>query len=108
MRLCRDAAVGTGLENYVISYLQGSLTVNPAPLMITADNSSKTYGQTVTLAGTEFTDSGLVNGDTITGVTLSSTGAAATATVAGSPYGIIPSNAIGQRPLQLRYHLPFW
>ena len=36
------AAVGTGLANYVISYLQGSLTVNPAPLTITAESTSKT------------------------------------------------------------------
>ena len=71
--------MGTGLGNYTISYLQGSLTVNPAPLTITAESTSKTYGQTVTFAGSEFTESGLVNGDTVTGVTLSSAGAAATA-----------------------------
>ena len=74
-----SAAVGTGLGNYTISYLQGSLTVNPAPLTITAESTSKTYGQPVTFTGTEFTESGLVNGDTVTGVTLSSAGAAATA-----------------------------
>ena len=74
-----SGAVGTGLGNYTISYLQGSLTVNPAPLTITAESTSKTYGQTAAFTGTEFTESGLVNGDTITGVTLSSAGAAATA-----------------------------
>ena len=47
-------------------YVNGSLTVNPAPLTITADSTSKTYGQTVTFAGTEFTTSGLVNSDTVT------------------------------------------
>ena len=76
-----SGAVGTGLGNYTISYLQGSLTVNPAPLTITAESTSKTYGQTVTFAGSEFTESGLVDGDTVTGVTLSSAGAAATAPV---------------------------
>ena len=59
------------MGNYTISYLQGSLTVNPAPLTITAESTSKTYGQTATFTGTEFTESGLVNGDTVTGVTLS-------------------------------------
>ena len=39
------------------------LTVNPAALTITADNASKTYGQTVTFTGSEFTSTGLQNGD---------------------------------------------
>ena len=56
-----------------------NLTVTPAALTITADSASKTYGQTATFAGTAFTDSGLVNGDTISGVTETSTGAAASA-----------------------------
>ena len=74
MRSCPARAVGTGLGNYTISYVNGGLTVEPAALTITADSTSKTYGQTVTLIGTEFTESGLVNGDTISGVTLTSTG----------------------------------
>ena len=88
-------AVGTGLVNYTISYVSGSLTVEAAPLTITAESTTKTYGQTVTLTGTEFTESGLVNGDTITGVTLTSTGAAATAQVAGTPYTIVLGGAVG-------------
>ena len=87
--------MGTGLGNYTISYVNGGLTVGAAALTITAESTSKTYGQTVTLTGTEFTESGLVNGDTITGVTLTSAGAAATAPVAGSPYTIVPSGAVG-------------
>ena len=45
-------------------YVAGNLTVNPAALTITATNRSKTYGQTVVFAGTEFTTSGLLNADT--------------------------------------------
>ena len=90
-----SGAVGTGLGNYTISYMNGSLAVQTAPLTITADSTSKTYGQAVTFTGTDFTESGLVNGDTITGVTLVSAGAAATAVVAGSPYTIVPSGAVG-------------
>ena len=48
-RLIASGAVGSGLGNYTISYVNGSLTVNPAPLTITANNMTKTYGQTVTL-----------------------------------------------------------
>jgi hypothetical protein len=90
-----SAAVGAGLANYTITYKNGTLTVNPATLTVTANSSSKTYGQTVTFAGTEFTPSGLVNGDTVTKVTLTSAGAPATATVSGSPYTIVPSAAVG-------------
>ena len=90
-----SAAVGNGLGNYAISYPNGTLSVSRAPLKITANNRSKTYGQAVTFAGTEFTTSGLVNADTVTSVTLTSAGAAGTATVAGSPYSIVPSAAVG-------------
>ena len=38
---------------------------------------------------------GLVNGDTVDSVTLTSAGAAATAAVAGSPYDIVASAAVG-------------
>ncbi|GEM_PF-6058861 len=77
------------------SSASGTLTVARAPLTITASNRSKTYGQTVTLAGTEFTTSGLVNADNVASVALTSAGAAASASVAGSPYPITPSAAVG-------------
>src|SRR5581483_10121205 len=88
-------ASGTGLGNYTISYAPGHLTVSPAPLTITAKDASKTYGQSLAFAGTEFTAAGLVNSDTITAVTLTSPGAVVTAGVAGSPYGITASQASG-------------
>ncbi|MGO8902250.1 MAG: beta strand repeat-containing protein [Isosphaeraceae bacterium] len=92
-----SAAVGTGLSNYTIAYVNGNLTVNAAALTITANSTSKTYGTLTTFSGTAFTETGLVtaNGDTITGVTETSTGAPASATVAGSPYSIVPSAAVG-------------
>ncbi len=90
-----SAATGTGLSNYNISYTSGALTVNQKALTVTANNASKTYGDNVTFVGTEFGATGLVNGDTVTGVTLTSAGSAATATVAGSPYDIVPSGATG-------------
>ena len=51
---------GTGLSNYTITYVNGTLTVNPAPLTITANNDSKTYGTLKTFSGTAFTETGLV------------------------------------------------
>jgi hypothetical protein len=94
-----SAAVGTGLGNYSISYVDGSLTVDPRPLTITASNKTKVYGDTVvydeSTPSTDFSVSGLVNSDTVDSISLASLGAAATATVAGSPYVITPSAAVG-------------
>ena len=91
------AAVGSGLSNYAITYDVApiGLTVTPAALTITATDQSKVYGTTPSLGVTGFTETGLVNSDTVTGVTLTSPGAAATATVLGGPYTITPSAAVG-------------
>ncbi|WP_312371566.1 MBG domain-containing protein, partial [Stenotrophomonas sp.] len=84
-------ADGTGLSNYDITYVDGTLKIGKAGLTITANNGGKTYGQTGGLAG--FTSSGLVNGDSVSSVDLGSTGSAAIATV--GDYTITASNADG-------------
>src|SRR5919108_105681 len=80
-----SAATGSGLGNYTIQYIAGKLTVNKKALAITANNQSKTYGDTFTFTGSEFsTGAGdLVNGDTVASVTLTSAGGAGTAGVGG-------------------------
>ncbi len=70
-----------------------TVTITPAPLGITANSLSKTYGQTITFVGTEFSTSGLLGGDTVTNVSLASSGATGTAPVFS--YAIIPSAAAG-------------
>ena len=62
-------------SNYSITYDTGTLTVNTAALTITASDQSKTYGQTVTFSSgsTQFTSSGLENGETIGSVTVAVT-----------------------------------
>ena len=97
------AAVGTGLANYSITYLTGNLTVTPRDLTITADSRTKSYGQTVTFAGTEFTALGLANSDTVVSVTLTSAGADAAAPV--GDYAIVPGGRRRDRPRQLQHHL---
>jgi sugar lactone lactonase YvrE len=84
-------------SNYTVALAANPPTfaVTKATLIITANSTSKTYGQSLAFAGTEFTASGLVNGDTVSAVTLSSAGAAADAGVAGSPYAIAASTAVG-------------
>src|SRR5581483_3856229 len=67
----------------------------PKAATVTANSMNKTYGTALIFAGTEFTTSGLVSGDTVTSATLSSPGAGAAATVAGSPYTITITKAMG-------------
>ena len=82
-------------SNYTITYDPGLLTVNAAALTITANDISKSYGQVISFTGTEFTATGLQNGQTVGSATLTSAGAVGTANVAGSPYAVTVSNAIG-------------
>ena len=101
-------AVGTlAATNYSFTYTNGSLAVGKANLTITASTDSKVYGATTTTAGVAyvsgvatgatagFTNSGLVNGDTLTSVTLSSAGGNTTANVVDGPFTITPSAAAG-------------
>ena len=68
------AAVYSGDDNFVTSTAEDfPLSVAPAPLTITADSESKTYGQALAFVGDEFTTYGLVNSDSVTSVTLTST-----------------------------------
>src|SRR5262249_57640673 len=55
-------ASGAVDPDYTISYVDGSLTVTPAPLTITADDQSKVYGAPLPVLTASY--SGFVNGDT--------------------------------------------
>jgi len=76
---------GGKLGNYTVTVNNGTLTVNPAPLSVTADNKNRLYGQ----SNPVFTGtiSGIQNGDNIT-ATYSST--ATPASPVGT-YAIVPS-----------------
>ncbi|HEY9063422.1 MAG TPA: MBG domain-containing protein, partial [Burkholderiaceae bacterium] len=88
-----SGAIGSGLSNYSITYVDGSLSVTPRLLTIQASDASHVYGDRLVFAGTEFGSSGLVNGDAVSFVTLASNGAAGTAGV--GRYAITPSGATG-------------
>ena len=95
-------------QGYDISYLGATLTINPAGLVVlnvTASDATKTYGTTLTFNGTEFTPVGLLGGDTISGVTLTSAGAVNTAN-AGS-YAIIPGNAVFSAGSASNYNISY-
>ena len=80
--------------NYTFSYFGGSVTVNTAPLTITAASPSMTYGGTVPTISALYT--GFKNGDTGSSMSTPpgcSTTATSSSTVAGSPYQTFCSGA---------------
>jgi filamentous hemagglutinin family protein len=83
--------------HYSVTVRSAQGTITPAPLTITANSTSKTYGDTVTFAGTEFTTGAgqLKNGETVGSVTLASLGKPAAAPVSSSPYDITATAATG-------------
>jgi trimeric autotransporter adhesin len=83
--------------DYSIAYNDGNIVCGTAPLTIKANNQTKTYGNTFTFTGNEYTITAgtLKNTDAINSATITSTGAVSTASVAGSPYPIAISNAVG-------------
>jgi hypothetical protein len=89
------AAIGTlnTLANYTYSFVNGSMTITPAPLTVTANNAARAAG----VANPTFTDSytGFVNGDTSASLTTQPTNAT-TATIASpvGSYPITPSGAV--------------
>jgi hypothetical protein len=92
---------GLSATNYSFLAANGAVTVNKAVLTITAASRTKIYGELVTFGTTvpsaDFTVSGLKNSDTVDSITLTSAGAAASATVTspGPTYPIVPSAAVG-------------
>ena len=83
--------LGAGLTNYSITLSNGTMTVDAATLTITALDTNKVYGSA--LEPTLHTVSGLLNNDSVTNVTLTSSGSSTNATV--GTYAIAPSNALG-------------
>jgi filamentous hemagglutinin family protein len=86
-------ARGTGLGNYTITYVDGQMSVGKANLVITAHDASKRMGQALLLDG--YTVEGLLNGDRVEGLDLSSDGSAANAEP--GRYAILASAARGDR-----------
>ena len=85
----------TDTVDYNTATASVSININKAGLTVTANNASKVYGQNLVFAGTEFTTSSLIGSDSVSSVTLASDGETNTAPVAGSPYSINASAAVG-------------
>jgi Family of unknown function (DUF6288)/PA14 domain/Bacterial Ig-like domain (group 3)/YDG domain/Bacterial Ig domain/HEAT repeats len=105
-----SALDGANAGNYTLTQPSGLTgTILPTALTITADNQSKTYGQTVVFGSgsTGFGSSGLLEGETIGTVTLTCTGGDPAAAVAGSPYAITPGAATGGTFLPANYAIDY-
>ena len=76
--------------NYNIAYTGANVTVNPAALTITANNQTTVYGTALNLGSSAYTSGGLVNGDTVSAVSLLANGNAVT--LATTPAGSTPIN----------------
>ncbi|HXR97097.1 MAG TPA: MBG domain-containing protein [Terriglobales bacterium] len=77
--------------NYTISYIAGSVQVNPAALNITASSGTMTYGGAVPTITAGY--SGFVNGDSAASLTTAPT--CTTAATSGSASGTYASNCSG-------------
>ncbi|HTR29384.1 MAG TPA: MBG domain-containing protein [Puia sp.] len=78
-------------SNYIIQYVIGTYTINPAPLTIKANSASMTYGGSVPSLSVSYT--GFVNGDDATDLTTQPT--TTTSATAASPAGTYPITATG-------------
>ena len=97
-------AVGPGVDNYVIDYENGTLSVTPAPLSITATDQTKTKGTTLDLGHTNFTTTPLFNGDSVTSVDLASSGADSGADVGTYPISADKATGSGLGNYIVTYH----
>jgi hypothetical protein len=90
-----SAAVGSGLTNYTITYMNGSLTVKPAPLAITASSANVNYGATaptITPSYNSFVNS--ESSSVLSPQPTCSTTYAKGSPVSGSPYSTSCSGAV--------------
>ena len=85
-------ATGASDVNYTITLVNGTLTIDPVPLSITANNASRSYGMTNPLFSATY--SGFVNGDDKT--VLLGTLVFTTAAETNSPVGTYPVTPSGQ------------
>jgi autotransporter-associated beta strand protein len=88
-------------SNYNITYVSGGLAITQKSLTITANTQTTTYGTSRNLGSTSFTPVGLINGDSVSSVTLRQNGNQITPALQdagayeGSTNGIIASLANG-------------
>ena len=86
-----SACAGAVDANYTITYVEGTVTVNPATLMVTASSATVDYGSSPPTITAAY--SGFVNGDDATSLTTPPT--CSTTATSSSPVGSYPSSCSG-------------
>ncbi|HUI05158.1 MAG TPA: MBG domain-containing protein, partial [Acidimicrobiales bacterium] len=86
-----SACGGAVDANYIFNYTPGSVTVNPAPLQVTASSATQPYGTAPPTITASY--SGFVNGDTASSLTTAPT--CSTTATASSPVGSYDSSCSG-------------
>jgi hypothetical protein len=87
---------GASDPNYSVSYVPGTLTIKQAPLTVTANNKSMTYGAGVPAFDAGY--SGLLNGDTgsvVSGLTCGAVDGSTTPVSGSTPAGTYPITCSG-------------
>lgn len=80
-------------SNYVISFIDGTLTINARPLIITAADGSRVYGDpNPAITGFSTNPGGLLSGETVGSVTNTIAPSATATAPAGSTHAITPSD----------------
>jgi N-acetylneuraminic acid mutarotase len=93
---------GASSANYTISYVNGTLSVTPATLTITADNASRAYGTPNPTFSASY--AGFVNGDTAANLsTKASVATNASSTSPAGGYAITPSGASSSSNYTISY-----
>ena len=94
---------GYRLDNYDIKLINNIFKVNPMTVTIIANNKDKQYGDLLTFSGSEFTtDKPLITGDTVTFVSLKSSGCIETAPI--GKYDISAAMAYGAGTLNYDFN----
>ena len=96
-------------NNYTFAYVPGTLTITQANLVITANNSNKSYGTSLSSpasGSSVFTATGLASGQTIT-VTMTYSAANTATSPAGSTGTITPSAATGSGFSASNYNITY-
>jgi hypothetical protein len=84
--------VGDDASNYSLEVIGLSASITARDLVITANDRNKVYGDDLVMGTTEFATTGLVEGESLAGVTLSSAAAAATSDV--GTYDILAADPV--------------
>ncbi len=87
-------ATGNGLNNYAITYANGTLDIQPKTISVRAANASKVYGDVLSNVSKGFivNTNALLHTDSITSITTQSLGQNANATVGNYPLQIIAAH----------------